>query len=83
MLNLKQPPNTQDSTNGFALGTIPRRTVSDIAFASNRFLGNIGAPLRGPEDDDELEDIEHESIIPEDEGSLNSDNPRPNDVIHA
>ena len=81
MLNLKQLPSTQIGTNGFATETMTCGTFSDIVFASNKFLGNIGAPLKDPDDDDA--ELENEPIISGDEGSLGSVGLGTNDAIRA
>ena len=83
VLNLKQLPSTQINTNGFVAETMTCGTFSNIVFSSNRFLGNIGAPLKGPDDDDDDAELENEPIVSGDEGSLDSVDPRPNDAIRA
>ena len=64
---------------------MPCGTFSDIVFASTRLLGNIGAPLKGPNDNDNgPERVESEPIISGDKGgSPNMDDPRLDDAIHV
>ncbi|TDL16078.1 hypothetical protein BD410DRAFT_795700 [Rickenella mellea] len=55
VLNLRQVSRSQCS-GGRTLGSI--ESIRDPVFATNSFLGNIGAQLRvGPDDDDHIEEI--------------------------
>ncbi|TDL18643.1 hypothetical protein BD410DRAFT_900724 [Rickenella mellea] len=55
VLNLRQVSHLHEGNAPALRGT---GTIHEPVFATNSFLGNLGAPLRvGPEDEDEIEEV--------------------------